>query len=98
MPNNISDLDHQIEDLVNTGRIDPLLPAQLSPRAPAMNAADIAKYILTGGFLAGYRTYISAALVIASGLAAYAMGDSDLVHTITTVATGLGLGGLRAAK
>jgi hypothetical protein len=55
-------------------------------------------YILTGGFLAGYRTYISAAVIVGTSLAAYAVGDADLYHTIQAIAAGLGLGALRAAK
>lgn len=55
-------------------------------------------WLLTGGFAAGYRTYIAAGMVVVSALAAYAVGDADLYHTITTVASGLGLGALRAAK
>lgn len=55
-------------------------------------------WVLTGGFLAGYRTYVSAALVVLSAIAAYVVGDADLAHTIEAVATGLGLAGLRAAK
>ena len=54
-------------------------------------------YILTGGFLKGYRTYVMAAVVVVSALASYVTGDADLVHTIQTIAAGLGLGALRAA-
>jgi hypothetical protein len=53
-------------------------------------------YILTGGFLAGYRTYLMAGLAVATALVGYADGDTDLVHTITNVVMGLGLGTLRA--
>ncbi len=54
-------------------------------------------YILTGGFAAGYRTYIASGVAVAGALAAYATGDADLIHTIQNVALGLGLGTLRAA-
>jgi hypothetical protein len=52
---------------------------------------------LSGGFAKGYRTYIASGLLVVSALAAYATGDTDLVHTIQAIATGLGLGALRAA-
>ena len=55
------------------------------------------KYILTGGFAKGYRTYIAAGVLVVSALASYATGDADLVHTIQSIAAGLGLGSLRAA-
>ena len=54
--------------------------------------------ILTGGFAKGYRTYIMAGVVVVTALAAYATGQADLVHTIQTIAGGLGLGALRAAQ
>lgn len=54
-------------------------------------------WLLTGGFLKGYRTYVAAAVVVVSAVAAYMVGDADLVGTITTIATGVGLGSLRAA-
>lgn len=55
-------------------------------------------WILTGGFAKGYRTYIMAAVVVVTALASYATGEADLVHTIQTIAAGLGLGALRAAQ
>ena len=55
-------------------------------------------YILSGGFAAGYRTYVMSGTIVVSALAAYAVGDADLVHTVQAIATGLGLGTLRAAK
>ena len=53
-------------------------------------------YILSGGFLAGYRTYLMAGLAVLTALVAYADGDVDLPHTVTNVIMGLGLGTLRA--
>jgi hypothetical protein len=53
--------------------------------------------LLTGGFAKGYRTYILAGVAALGALAAFATGDADLTHTITAVATSLGLGALRAA-
>lgn len=55
------------------------------------------KYVLSGGFAAGYRTYIMAGVLVVSALASYAVGDVDLMHTVQNVAMGLGLGSLRAA-
>jgi hypothetical protein len=53
-------------------------------------------YVLSGGFLKGYRTYIAAGVIVLSGIASYLIGDTDLATTITTIATGLGFGALRA--
>lgn len=58
---------------------------------------NTAIFILSGGFLKGYRTYIAAAVVVISAAASYMVGDADLVHTIGAIASGLGLGALRAA-
>lgn len=55
-------------------------------------------YLMSGGFLAGYRTYIGAGLTVLSAVAGYAMGETNLVQTIEVVGAGLGLAGLRAAK
>jgi hypothetical protein len=54
-------------------------------------------WILTGGFAKGYRTYIMAGVVVLTAIASYAVGDADLVTTISAIATGIGLGTLRAA-
>jgi hypothetical protein len=53
-------------------------------------------YILTGGFLKGYRTYILAGLGIAGLLANYLIGDADLAATVTGIVTAVGT--LTAAK
>jgi len=58
---------------------------------------DGLSYLLTGGFLKGYRTYLMAALAAASALTAYAVGDANLTQTITAVGTALGMSGLRSA-
>lgn len=55
-------------------------------------------YLMTGGFLSGYRTYIGAGLLVASAVAGYATGETNLIQTIEAVSGGLGLAGLRAAK
>lgn len=56
------------------------------------------KYILTGGFAAGYRTYIMSGVMVATAVAAYATGDTDLVTTIYAVAGALGFSTVRAAQ
>jgi hypothetical protein len=53
-------------------------------------------FLLTGGFLKGYRTYILAGLGIAGLVANYAVGDADLTSTITGVVTAVAT--LTAAK
>ena len=53
--------------------------------------------ILTGGFLKGYRTYILAGVVVVGAAANWAVGDADLITTLTVIATALGVGTLRAA-
>jgi hypothetical protein len=53
-------------------------------------------YILTGGFLKGYRTYILAGLGIAGLVANYLVGDADLSATVTGVVTAVAT--LTAAK
>jgi hypothetical protein len=58
---------------------------------------DALSYVLTGGFAAGYRTYIMATVGVATAIAGYAVGEADLVHTIQNIAMALGLGALRAA-
>lgn len=55
-------------------------------------------YIFTGGFASGYRTYIGAGLLVATALAGYATGETNLIQTLEAVAGGLGLAGLRAVK
>ena len=56
-------------------------------------------HILTGGFLAGYRTYVIGAALAIQALAFWAVGDmtlSALVEEIDTILGGLGLMTLRA--
>ena len=48
--------------------------------------------------LKGYRTYISAAAIVLSAVAAFLAGEASLIEAITAIATGTGLAGLRAAK
>lgn len=55
-------------------------------------------YILTGGWAAGYRTYIMTGIMVVTAAAAYATGDADLVTTIYAVAGALGFSTVRAAK
>ncbi len=59
------------------------------------------KNFLTGGFMAGKRTYLLGALVALQALAAFAVGDISLVALATQlpeILGGLGLMALRAAK
>lgn len=55
-------------------------------------------YILTGGFLAGYRTYLLTALAVATVAVEYATGQMGLADAITAAALALGLSTVRAAK
>lgn len=57
--------------------------------------------LLTGGFLAGYRTYIFGFLLAFQAVAAWAVGDTSLaqlVDQLPEIFGGLGLMTLRAAK
>ena len=54
-------------------------------------------WILTGGFAKGYRTYILTGLAVVGFFASYAVGDSDLITTLSAIATALGVSTLRAA-
>lgn len=54
-------------------------------------------YILTGGWLKGYRTYVLAAIAALGVVAQYLVGDVTLTETISGLATALGIGTLRAA-
>jgi hypothetical protein len=47
--------------------------------------------VQSGGFLKGYRTYISAGVLVIGALAAYAVGDADLSHTLTALVGAVGL-------
>lgn len=58
-------------------------------------------YILSGGFLAGKRTYILGGLLALQAVAGWAVGDLTLVQLIDQlpeILGGLGLMTLRAAK
>lgn len=44
-----------------------------------------ALYLLSGGFLAGYRTYILATLGVLTSIAHYITGDASLTTTIQSV-------------
>lgn len=55
--------------------------------------------ILTGGFAAGYRTYILGAMLALQAIAQYAVGDLTLTSLLTQlpeILGGLGLMALRA--
>lgn len=55
--------------------------------------------ILTGGFLAGYRTYILGGLIVVQAVAGWLVGDMTLVQFIAElpeILGGLGLMALRA--
>lgn len=56
-------------------------------------------YLLTGGFLAGYRTYIVGAGLIAQAVAQWALGDqtlADVIAKLPEILGGMGLMSLRA--
>lgn len=60
---------------------------------------SIIGYIISGGFLKGYRTYILGFLLAAQAVASWAVGDTSLTALITQlpeILLGLGLMGLRA--
>lgn len=48
-------------------------------------------YLLTGGFLKGYRTYVIAAVAVIGAVAGYAVGDLSLEATIAAVIGAFGL-------
>ena len=54
-------------------------------------------WILTGGFVKGYRTYILTGVAVVGAFASYSVGDTDLIQTLTAIATALGVSTLRAA-
>jgi hypothetical protein len=54
-------------------------------------------WILTGGFAKGYRTYILMGVAVVGAIANYSIGDSDLIQTLTAIASALGVSTLRAA-
>jgi hypothetical protein len=61
---------------------------------------NILTNLLTGGFLAGYRTYVLGAIVAIQAVAGWALGDmslSQLLDQLPEIAGGLGLMSLRAA-
>ena len=45
---------------------------------------------------AGKKTYITAAAIIATAIAAFANGDATVVEAVVIILNGLGLGTLRA--
>ena len=56
-------------------------------------------YILTGGFLAGKRTYVIGAALVIQAVASWAVGDlslAGLAEQLEDILTGLGLMTLRA--
>lgn len=58
-------------------------------------------YLLSGGFAAGYRTYILGAMIALQAVASYAVGDTNLtalLGQLPEILGGLGLMSLRAAK
>jgi len=62
---------------------------------------DKLKYLLTGGFLQGYRTYVVAIITLLWAVSDYALGNIGLIELIESdrmyhALTGLGLMTLRA--
>lgn len=65
-----------------------------------MNLFTLIPYLLSGGFLAGYRTYIFGFLMILDAIAKYAVGDLGLMELwaqLPQLAAAGGLTALRAA-
>jgi hypothetical protein len=61
---------------------------------------NILTSLLTGGFLAGYRTYIVGWLIVAQAVASWAMGDMTLpalLEQLPEILAGLGFNTVRAA-
>ena len=54
-------------------------------------------YILAGGFLKGYRTYILAGVGVVTAVANFAIGDSTLNEVITQITLALSVATTRAA-
>lgn len=65
-----------------------------------MNLLRLLPYLLSGGFLAGYRTYIFGFLMVLNVVAQYLVGDiglMDLTGRLPELLAGAGLMSLRAA-
>ena len=65
-----------------------------------MNLLKLLPFLLSGGFLAGYRTYIFGALMVLNVIAQYLVGDigiMDLTGQLPELLAGAGLMSLRAA-
>lgn len=56
-----------------------------------MNDVNWVPYILTGGWLKGYRTYVLGGVALVAAIANYVVGDGDLVTTINAIALAFGL-------
>ena len=64
-----------------------------------MNLFGILGYIVTGGFLAGYRSYILGGLLALQAVASYLVGDMSLVSLLQELPEllgGLGIAALAA--
>ena len=58
---------------------------------------DSMTYILSGGFLRGYRTYVLSAGGVIAALISYSVGDVDLVETVKAVTLALSAASIRSA-
>ena len=58
---------------------------------------DNMTYILTGGFLKGYRTYVISGIGVLTAVAAYSTGDANLVDTIKAVTLSMSAMTIRAS-
>ena len=54
-------------------------------------------WLLTGGFLKGYRTYVFSAVGVIGALAQYSIGDANLTETVQAVTLAMSVGTARAA-
>ncbi len=54
--------------------------------------------VFKGGFLNGYRTYITASVGILSAIAAYLVGDTDIFITLQSIFTLAGIFFLRKSN
>jgi hypothetical protein len=63
----------------------------------ALSAAGLKSSLGAGGFLKGYKTYITAFSGLAGAIALYLTGDAGLFETFQTAVLALSAAGLRSA-
>jgi len=58
---------------------------------------DKLTWLLAGGFLKGYRTYILVGVAAITSIASFAVGDMSLTDLVKALSTELAIGTVRAA-